>query len=337
MQETGLEYEVIAAYDNNQTANLVYKHNFGLTPTNRNIEHFEEFPSADCWLLSPPCQPYTAGGNMLDELDDRAHPLHHLINLLQRSSVPPRWVFLENVPNFEKSRSRERLVNVLSSRGYRWIESLITPMDHHVGIPNNRLRYYLAAERIQNDPLENDSSLVRDLSSLIGPAPGTEVSTLEGFLLSQETQTDSVRLNDDILEHNQHYRHDIVRSTSRRSATFTKGYGSRHIIGTGSILQTRRLDADQHSPDLETLKQMGLRYFAPDEIALLHGLPLRDHPKTDPNLKYKFSFPEKIITIQKYRLLGNSLNVRVVSILLKMLFLGRLSAKDTDGSNNMNK
>lgn len=328
----------MAAYDNNQAANLVYKHNFGLAPINRNIEHFQEFPLADCWLLSPPCQPYTAGGNMLDESDDRARPLHHLINLLQRSTTPPRWIFLENVPNFEKSRSRERLVNALSSRGYRCTEFLTTPIDPHVGIPNNRLRYYLAAERIQNDPLENTlSSIIRDLSSLIGPAPGTEVPTLEDFLLPQEAQTDSVFLNNEILEHNQHYRHDIVRSSSRRSATFTKGYGSKHIIGTGSILQTRHLDTEQPSPDVEMLKQMGLRYFTPGEIALLHGLPLREHSKTDPNLEYTFSFPDKITTIQKYRLLGNSLNVRVVSLLLKMLFLGRLSVKDCDGTSKANK
>lgn len=59
---------------------------------------------ADCWLLSPPCQPYTQGGKMKDIDDSRAKPLLHLIKLLSALENPPTYLFLENVKNFEVSQ-----------------------------------------------------------------------------------------------------------------------------------------------------------------------------------------------------------------------------------------
>lgn len=55
------------------------------------------------------------------------------------------------------------------------------------------------------------------------------------------------------------------------------------------------------------LKSMRLRYLTPREIARLHSFPA------------KFVFPHSVSHRQKYALLGNSLSVKVVSILLKWL------------------
>lgn len=109
---------------------------------------------------------------------------------------------------------------------------------------------------------------------------------------------------------------DIVKPTSRRSMCFTKGYGS-YIEGTGSVLQTaedvqienvfkclNNLPPEEKIAKLSTLK---LRYFTPREIANLQGFPP------------EFEFPEKITVKQRYRLLGNSLNVHVVAKLLTVL------------------
>ncbi|XP_029419818.1 tRNA (cytosine(38)-C(5))-methyltransferase isoform X2 [Nannospalax galili] len=109
---------------------------------------------------------------------------------------------------------------------------------------------------------------------------------------------------------------DIVKPTSRRSTCFTKGYGS-YIEGTGSVLQTAEdvqlediykslidLPPEEKIAKLSTLK---LRYFTPKEIANLQGFPPA------------FGFPEKITVKQRYRLLGNSLNVLVVAKLIRVL------------------
>ncbi|PIO39972.1 hypothetical protein AB205_0037170 [Aquarana catesbeiana] len=63
-------------------------------------------------------------------------------------------------------------------------------------------------------------------------------------------------------------------------------------------------------PDEEKLTKLStlkLRYFTPREIANLHGFPA------------DFGFPEKITSKQRYRLLGNSLNVHIVARLITLL------------------
>ncbi|XP_072910688.1 tRNA (cytosine(38)-C(5))-methyltransferase isoform X1 [Hemitrygon akajei] len=109
---------------------------------------------------------------------------------------------------------------------------------------------------------------------------------------------------------------DIVGPTCRRSVCFTKGYGC-YMEGTGSVLKTASdvelalvfLSFESLSEDekLTQLAKLKLRYFTPREIANLHGFPP------------EFSFPEKISLKQRYRLLGNSLNIHVVAKLIKLI------------------
>ncbi|XP_014447561.1 tRNA (cytosine(38)-C(5))-methyltransferase isoform X6 [Tupaia chinensis] len=109
---------------------------------------------------------------------------------------------------------------------------------------------------------------------------------------------------------------DIVKPTCRRSTCFTKGYGS-YIEGTGSVLQTaedvqiediyKSLTNLSQEEKITQLLMLKLRYFTPKEIANLLGFPP------------EFGFPEKITVKQRYRLLGNSLNVHVVAKLIKIL------------------
>ncbi|NXD11892.1 TRDMT methyltransferase, partial [Nothocercus nigrocapillus] len=109
---------------------------------------------------------------------------------------------------------------------------------------------------------------------------------------------------------------DIVKPTCRRSTCFTKGYGH-YVEGTGSVLQTA-VDVQLESvfkciemiPEEEKLMKLStlkLRYFTPREIANLHGFPP------------EFGFPAKVTIKQRYRLLGNSLNVHVVAKLISFL------------------
>ncbi|XP_061037532.1 tRNA (cytosine(38)-C(5))-methyltransferase isoform X1 [Eubalaena glacialis] len=109
---------------------------------------------------------------------------------------------------------------------------------------------------------------------------------------------------------------DIVQPTSRRSTCFTKGYG-RYIEGTGSVLQTtedvqieniyKSLTNLSQEEKITRLLMLQLRFFTPKEIANLLGFPP------------EFGFPEKTTVKQRYRLLGNSLNVHVVAQLIKIL------------------
>ncbi|KAM4533673.1 tRNA (cytosine(38)-C(5))-methyltransferase [Odontesthes bonariensis] len=124
---------------------------------------------------------------------------------------------------------------------------------------------------------------------------------------------------------------DIVQPKCRRSVCFTKGYG-RYVEGTGSVLQCcmeteidnvfTGLDQLSEEEKLQQLMKLKLRYFSPREVANLMGFP------------QNFSFPEHISTIQQYRVLGNSLNVVVVTKLLQLLLSSHTghSAGDEDSA-----
>ncbi|KAF9955000.1 tRNA (cytosine-5-)-methyltransferase [Mortierella alpina] len=123
---------------------------------------------------------------------------------------------------------------------------------------------------------------------------------------------------------------DIVKETTRRSCCFTKGY-YHFVESTGSILQmAHELDtasvfieaealkakADSANPEEENaralalLRTLHLRYFTENEVARLMGFPI---------LEGKFSFPDTTSLKQRYRVLGNSINVKVVAKLIQYL------------------
>ncbi|GFO35036.1 tRNA (cytosine(38)-c(5))-methyltransferase [Plakobranchus ocellatus] len=118
---------------------------------------------------------------------------------------------------------------------------------------------------------------------------------------------------------------DIVFPALKKSVCFTKRYGH-YVDGAGSVVQmstdaqvTReasqfkslavRLQNSQEwqEEELSLLRKLRLRYFTPREVANLLGFP------------EEFAFPAGLSNIQKYRVLGNSLNVHVVATLIKLM------------------
>ncbi|CAG8671604.1 26830_t:CDS:2, partial [Racocetra persica] len=355
---------VVASFDINLIANATYKYNFGKTPVTKY--------DANCWLMSPPCQPYTRGGKGLDDKDPRAKGLLHLIDVLSKLSNPPDYIFLENVLNFEKSKSREKLITQICLMNYEIHECLLTPLQF--GIPNDRLRYYLMARKIQNF---NKSEKVFTPQKYFEQAVIHTSWPFECMLNNKDNnkcyhwkqQQSQQPLEFNVLELSNYiencldekelkkylvpekyilksfdFKFDIVRPTDKRCSCFTKSYGSHHIFGSGSLIQTRNLEfTDYDFENPKSLLELGLRYFTPLEIAKLHAFPLKSQLSTNPNRKNEniidsinnnyapklyndfklmqssnyLEFSDDISLIQKYRLLGNSLNVFVVSELLR--------------------
>ncbi|XP_026217076.1 tRNA (cytosine(38)-C(5))-methyltransferase isoform X1 [Anabas testudineus] len=312
--------------------------------------------SFDMILMSPPCQPFTRIGLQGDIRDSRTKSFLYILDLLPRLCKLPRFILLENVKGFESSSARELLVKTLKECGYTFKEVMVSPTS--VGIPNSRLRYFMIAKISPEDfssqkildafphPAEGDSPEQPTVLSSTHPAacqPEEEMQH-DHFLYKLETGTElqrkmkqnsvqSVRMVQDFLEPQmevnlEHYllppktllRYalilDIVQPTCRRSTCFTKGYG-RYVEGTGSVLQCcmetemqsvfAGLDQCSEEEKLQRLSTLKLRYFTPREVANLMGFP------------QSFSFPEQITSKQQYKVLGNSLNVVVVSRLLQLL------------------
>ena len=248
----------------------------------------------------------------MDDKDARSSGLLFLIDLLKRIQRKPKYFFLENVLNFERSECRSKLVAVLREFGYRVKEYLVSPLE--IGIPNNRLRYYLSAVRLQEqhierdlnsqDPLIGDSQDPSIIRSIPNHAPTAESPhSLQHYL--DQNPNDLFIVPREYLSRCKNFKFDIVTPLDCYSSTFTKAYGSHQIVGTGSLLTTVAL---QDKSDQEAVLEARPRFFTPVEIGRLHDFPS------------SFSFPPTITTKQQYKLLGNSLNVKVVSLIVGEMF-----------------
>lgn len=330
-EATGLNIIVLAAVDINTGANEVYRHNFPSTRIlQRNIcgltaQELDSF-AADLFTLSPPCQPFTRQGKMGDSSDHRTDSFFHMMELLNFMTHLPKYIMIENVKGFELSKTRDHLKACLSKLGYNIQEFLLSPKQF--GVPNSRLRYYLLGRLI---PFNNDRSTCLkspyvsiDLLKPYIPShfkdyiDSNNTKQISSYLV-EEQDIDRFLVNDrTLLKYAKCL--DIVTPSSLSCCCFTRGY-YHYSVGTGSVLQVNEgadldkayqlylttkeqdeaLDANQC---IVHLKELKLRYFTPREVANLMCFPS------------SYSFPDDTGLVQCYRLLGNSVNVLVVSTLL---------------------
>ena len=274
---------VAAALDVNTAALAVYRRNF---PAHRSeAATLEGFSASDLaahdahlWWLSPPCQPFTRRGLGRDADDPRARSLLHLVDRI--AEVRPPALALENVPGFAGSRCHERLREVLDRAGYRVRETLLCPTE--LGIPNRRLRFYLAA-RLDGKPKpwgaeppargteqgRGPAARLRDLVDRgLDPDPPGELRVEPALARRYQGALDIVDPDD----------------PEAVTACFTSAYGRSHVRSGSYLL----------------LPGGALRRFAPQEILRLLGFP------------DSFTLPPDLPAPRAWPLVGNSLSVPAV-------------------------
>lgn len=321
--------------DINTVANKVYQHNFPrIKNVSRNIESFtsEEIEklSINCILMSPPCQPFTRVGLKKDSRDNRCTALLHILKLIPHIKNL-KYILLENVKGFENSQARDEVVTCLQQSNFNYEELILSPCQF--GVPNSRHRYYLIAKKKQFKFIFNDGDLITSIpQEVLNKLP----SSKHELLIKQQSIGSNIEMKQFKIQHlleqdvNPSYllpekvltKHssvlDIRTPESNGSCCFTKAY-SHYVEGTGSVLspncetnvkeifQELKTSADNDDDKLKLLQSLKLRYFTPKEISRLMSFP------------ESFEFPNEITNKQKYRLLGNSINVHVVAQLLFLL------------------
>jgi tRNA (cytosine38-C5)-methyltransferase len=141
-----------------------------------------------------------------------------------------------------------------------------------------------------------------------------ELPCLSEFLDHATDSMAALSMPEKALKGNSGWCLDIVTPLNRRTSCFTSAYG-RYNRGTGSVLyqdETREfhlLDPENREFDEKwssTLDLSRLRYFSGAEMALLMGF------------SPKFSFPPSFTQKQQWKLIGNSLNVRIASKVVEL-------------------
>ncbi|XP_032869037.1 tRNA (cytosine(38)-C(5))-methyltransferase isoform X2 [Amblyraja radiata] len=346
LTESCIAAEVVAAVDINTVANEVYKHNFPNTCIYPKIIEgmtLDEFNKLDfdMILMSPPCQPFTRLGTQKDVLDSRIKSFLYILDLLPSLTKLPKYILLENVKGFETSVARNKLLQTLENCRYSYQEFLLSPtlvleqfpdLDSMEASDISSFSQTLSAddnnmEGITADCCANEIKNGRDETVLYKLEKIRHVKQKQSQDNNSSTQMIQDFLEEGLQDPSPYFistksllRYalilDIVGQTCRRSVCFTKGYGS-YVEGTGSVLKTasdvelasvfQSFETLSEDEKLTQLAKLKLRYFTPREVANLHGFPP------------EFSFPEKISLKQRYRLLGNSLNIHVVAKLIKLM------------------
>jgi tRNA (cytosine38-C5)-methyltransferase len=132
--------------------------------------------------------------------------------------------------------------------------------------------------------------------------------------LNDET-TDELFLSEKVLEKSAAWCLDVVKPHDARSACFTSSYG-KFLRGTGSVLYVGQRSARTFALEAPEQRQFDanwaaglsctdLRHFSGVEIALLLGFPP------------SFRFPAHVTVKQQWKLLGNSLSVRVAAVVVE--------------------
>ncbi|EAW86218.1 hCG23994, isoform CRA_b [Homo sapiens] len=347
LRESCIPAQVVAAIDVNTVANEVYKYNFphtqllAKTIEGITLEEFDRL-SFDMILMSPPCQPFTR----LQKL-----PKYILLENVKGFEVSStRDLLIQTIENcgfqyqefllsptslgIPNSRLRYFLIAKLQSEPLPFQAPGQVLMEFPKIESVHPQKYAMDVEnKIQEKNVEPNISFDGSIQCSGKDAILFKLETAEEIHRKNQQDSDlSVKMLKDFLEDDTDVNQyllppksllryalllDIVQPTCRRSVCFTKGYGS-YIEGTGSVLQTAEdVQVENIYKSLTNLSQeeqitklliLKLRYFTPKEIANLLGFPP------------EFGFPEKITVKQRYRLLGNSLNVHVVAKLIKILY-----------------
>lgn len=282
---------------------------------NRNIQslNIQELikMDIDTILMSPPCQPFTRQGKKLDVKDNRSEGFLSICQSIIKQLAPLKRILMENVKGFDDSTARQQFVEVLKESGFHYQEYLLNPNDC-IGIPNSRTRYFCVAKRFA----EGEAIEEGEIKTKIPMA--TEITKRPVSEFIEEDAGDAYLIpKQDLLKNCWVF--DIVCPAAESTNCFTKAYG--HFArGTGSVFcpfdQQKirdvfdKLRSCENASDIEKLqllRELRLRYFTPREIEKLMGF-------AEP-LKY----PDYVTNRQKYKLLGNSLNVQVVAELIKSL------------------
>ena len=285
-QLNNINISKIFPFDINQNANLTYFTNFKINPNAISIESFS----------------LTDYENLIK---------NNLTNNNIKIEYLPEFFFLENVKNFEVSEANKLLCDLLLEKKYYFLQFLLSP--HDFNIPNSRLRFYLIAARINkfnntNEYLNDITKIIKDKNILFNNIniPKKDIKTFLNINNENDyIKNSSYYLSKEILSKKSCLSMDIVLLKNYSTNCFTKSY-TKLFKGSGSILL---LKDELYKENLNPIDLLGyIRYFTPNEI--LKFLCFDDN----------FIFPNNLSEKAKYKLLGNSVNVKVVNILMNYLF-----------------
>ncbi len=139
-------YEILAAFDNWESAIKVYKENFDHPIYSIDLSSLEAINElkkydADIIIGGPPCQDFSSAGKR-NEMLGRADLTIYFANIV--ATVKPKWFVMENVEQIIKTSTLKKAKEIFKNAGYGLSQIILNA--NLVGVPQNRKRFFLLGE-----------------------------------------------------------------------------------------------------------------------------------------------------------------------------------------------
>lgn len=134
--------EMLAAYDNWESAINIYKDNFEHPVYNLDlnikeaIDHIKKY-KPDMIIGGPPCQDFSIAG--VRNIGERANLTIRFANII--SKVKPKWFVMENVYNIERMPILPKAKRILKKAGYGFTIRVLNAS--HCNVPQARRRFFM--------------------------------------------------------------------------------------------------------------------------------------------------------------------------------------------------
>jgi tRNA (cytosine38-C5)-methyltransferase len=207
---------------------------------------------------------------------------------------------------------------------------------------NHHLLTWFSSKKDNMENLEETPTVNKCITPLEvnGPVDKNDMPPISTFLNEDRISQTNLLVPEKLVKSNAAWCFDIVLPTDKRSACFTHSYG-KFVRGTGSVLfignvssVTSNKDEEGDADDVvKRLKlvppqersfdedwavglnlETNLRYFSGIEMARLMGFPVRSGIENTCERKIRqFAFPPDCTLKQQWKMIGNSLNVKVAA------------------------
>jgi DNA-cytosine methyltransferase len=291
----GAGIEVVQAFDQDRSANVIYAANFSRNPDSTNLDSIKgpRIANADLWWLSPPCTPYTTRGAQKDLADSRAASLVNLLNLV--GQCKPTTIVIENVVGFLQSDAHRLTERILKEHDYLIHTLMLCSSDFNVPMRRPRVFLYAVQMPSSQEKWRDKASALKEIAKQYAQSvkPDLKRSDTNMALCDfiRDRNAPDLQVDSDQVERYK-WCMDIVdaNEVGRNVICFTSGYGQ-FFRSSGSFLQ---------------VDEFTVRRFSPREILSLLGF--HEH----------FVLPDSINLQKQWKLVGNSLDLRCVQHVLSL-------------------
>jgi len=265
-----------------------------------------------------PCQAFSVAGYRKGLKDDRGNLFYEIVRIIDELQYKPKVLLLENVKNFsthDKGRTLKIVRNELEELGY-WVFNYVLNTYEYTDIPHNRERTFLICFLEGKDAdFDLTKPMVSEFKSLFPPEKSKNTTSFKEMM--ETTVDEKFYYRED-----KYMYKDLVENIKSQDTFYQwrRIYVRENKKNICPTL-TANMGTGGHNVPL-ILTDSGIRKLTPKECFRLQGFP------------ESYKLPQDVSNTHLYKQAGNSVTVKLVEVLAKIIKECLISNDIVSNSNN---